>query len=196
MALLILDEHGADALSMRTLAQRLDSSTATLYRHFAGRPDLIAQVIDRMFGKIDVDPGELGTVGWSQACRQVAHQMFDVLRRHGNVAHLLVEQVPVGPNAMVLRERLVAILLDGGFPPPLAARSYATVARFVLAFALQPGDPGALEGDRAASVSLHTVDPARFPATTAVADWMPVPVEEEFAFGLDLLLRGLATESR
>ena len=38
----IIDEEGADALSMRSLAQRLDSGTATLYRHFPNRAALIA----------------------------------------------------------------------------------------------------------------------------------------------------------
>src|SRR2546430_1768414 len=49
-ALRIVDEQGADALSMRSLAQALDSGTATLYRHFANRAELIAQVVDRVFG--------------------------------------------------------------------------------------------------------------------------------------------------
>jgi hypothetical protein len=44
-------------------------------------------------------------------------------------------------------------LLDNGFSPALAARSYATVA---------------------------------------VADHLPVPLEDEFAFGLELIIDGLA----
>ena len=59
---MILDEEeGADALSLRALAQRLESSTATLYRHFDSRADLLAQVVDRIFGEIDVDPGRAAT---------------------------------------------------------------------------------------------------------------------------------------
>jgi hypothetical protein len=33
-----------------------------------------------------------------------------------------MEQTPTGPNAMLLRERCLVILLDGGFAPHLAAR--------------------------------------------------------------------------
>ena len=47
-ALEIVDEQGADALSMRSLAQRLGSGTATLYRHFASRSELVSMVVDRM----------------------------------------------------------------------------------------------------------------------------------------------------
>ncbi len=54
-ALQIVDDEGADALSMRTLAQRLNSGTATLYRHFTSRADLVAAVVDKMFGAIELD---------------------------------------------------------------------------------------------------------------------------------------------
>jgi hypothetical protein len=36
--------------------------------------------------------------------------------------------------------------------------------------------------------ALHAVDSARFPATAAVADAVPVPLADEFAFGLNLIL--------
>jgi hypothetical protein len=36
------------------------------------------------------------------------------------------------------------------------------------------------------------MDPARYPATVTVAGSLPVPLEDEFSFGLDLLLSGLA----
>lgn len=189
----IVDEEGADALSMRALAQRLDSGTATLYRHFANRAELIAHVVDHMFGEADLNAEELTAMSWPQACRTIVHTMFDALSRHRNVAPLLVEQIPVGPNAMAQRERCIAVLLDNGFPPHLAARSYATLARYVLGFAIQ------LNGSRATgqpddtqlSATFGDLDPSLFPATVTVAGSLPVRLEEEFAFGLDLILSGL-----
>jgi TetR/AcrR family tetracycline transcriptional repressor len=94
----IVDQQGADALSMRTLALQLNSGTATLYRHFADRSEVIAQVVDRVFGEVEFDTEQLIVMGWQQACKAVAHAMFDALRRHGNVSRLLAEQVPIGPT--------------------------------------------------------------------------------------------------
>ncbi|WP_020141019.1 TetR/AcrR family transcriptional regulator [Streptomyces sp. 351MFTsu5.1] len=193
-ALQIVDEEGADALSMRTLAQRLGSGTATLYRHFDNRADLVAHVVDRMFGFVAFDADELSSVGWQQALRTGAHAMFDALARHGNAARLLVEQVPLGPNAMALRERCVALLLESGFPPRTAAQAYATLARYVLGFAVQVNrheGAGPAAADAQAATAFRSVDPDLFPATLAVASEMPVPIEEEFSFGLELLLSGL-----
>ena len=190
-ALRIVDEEGADALSMRTLAQRLGSGTATLYRHFDSRAALVAHVVDRMFGIANLDGEKLVAMDWQQALRTVAHTMFDALGRHRNAARLMVEHIPLGPNAMALRERCVAVLLDSGFAPRAAAHAYATLARYVLGFAIQVNGHGQLDDTQVAAV-FEGMDPARYPATVAVAGSLPVPLEDEFSFGLDLLLSGLA----
>lgn len=192
-AMLIVDEEGADALSMRTLAQRLDSGTATLYRHFGGRAELIAQVVDRVFGEVRLSAEELAAMSWQQALQVVARKMFEALSRHGNIAPLLTGQVALGPNAMALRERCLAVLLDNGFPAPLAARAYATVVRYVLGFAIQLSaqDSRGQADDALRSGIFRASDPSLFPATLA-ADFLPVPLEDEFAFGLDLLAEGLS----
>lgn len=193
-ALQIVDDEGADALSMRTLAQRLSSGTATLYRHFDNRAALVAHIVDRMFGAVELNGDELLAMGWQQALRTVAHTMFEALARHRNAARLMVEEIPLGPNAMALREHCVAALLDSGFPPRLAAHAYATLARYVLGFAIQVnghGGGGQLD-DAQLSAVFQGVDPALFPATVTVAGSMPVPIEDEFSFGLELLLSGLA----
>jgi AcrR family transcriptional regulator len=190
-ALQVVDDEGADALSMRTLAQRLNSGTATLYRHFTSRADLIAAVVDKMFGAIELDFAALNASPWQDACKAAAHSMFDALRRHQNVTRLLAENVPIGPNALAAREQMLAFLLANGFPPALAARSYATLARYILGFAIQltstRDDP---DEARLAEV-FHNLDQSQFPATIAVADSLPVPWEDEFAFGLDLIVAGL-----
>lgn len=191
----IVDEEGAEALSMRTLAQRLGSGTATLYRHFDNRAALVAHVVDRMFGGIEIKDDAFAAMGWRDACRMMAQAMFDAVSRHKNVAPLLVEGIPVGPNAMAVRERCIAVLLADGFPPQVAAHAYATVSRYVLGFAIQlrghhgTEQPGA---DGEASAVFRAADPSTYPATAAVADWLPLPLEDEFRFGLDLLLDGLA----
>ena len=190
-ALQIVDDDGADALSMRTLAQRLDSGTATLYRHFAGRADLVVHVVDMIFGSIEIDAAELCAMTWQDACKTAVYSMFDVLRSHPNIAPLLAEGVPIGPRALAAREALIAMLLANGFPPPLAARSYATLARYVLGFAIQlTGANGDLDDAGPAQV-FRDLDPRMFPATVTVAVHIPVPLDDEFAFGLELILDGL-----
>ncbi|MEU2031193.1 hypothetical protein [Nocardia amamiensis] len=40
---------------MRSLAQRLDSGTAVLYRAVANRAEFIGHVVDWVFGEVDLD---------------------------------------------------------------------------------------------------------------------------------------------
>jgi AcrR family transcriptional regulator len=192
-ALEIVDEQGAEALSMRALAQRLDSGTATLYRHFSSRADVVAHVIDRVFGTAEVDVAALSAMPWPEACKAAAHSMFDALLRHRSVTPLLVGTVPVGPNALAARERMIAFLLASGFSPDLAARSYALLSRYVLGFAIQLTEAPTGLDDAGLARIFHDLDPSRFPATVAVADHLPVPFDEEFDFGLELIVDGLAS---
>lgn len=171
---------------MRSLAQRLESGTATLYRHFEGRDDLIARVVDTVMAEVDIDGDELGQMPWQQACKKLAHRMFDVLRSHPHVASLMVDRVPVGPQMLALRERAIAQMLDSGFAPEVALQAWATIARYVLGFGTQmtaaDAEPPTLWAD---------VDLTQLPATLAVSKYFPIPLQDEFAFGLDLLISGL-----
>ncbi|CPV89629.1 Putative transcriptional regulator%2C TetR family [Mycobacteroides abscessus] len=117
-ALRIVDEEGGEALSMRALARRLDSGTATIYRHFANRTEVVAHVVDRVFGEVQLDDPALARMPWQDACIVSSRALFDALRRHPNVAMLLADQIPVGPQP------------GGGVGPAAAigAPSKATVA--------------------------------------------------------------------
>ncbi|WP_051178452.1 TetR/AcrR family transcriptional regulator C-terminal domain-containing protein [Nocardia concava] len=192
-AVQLVDEEGAAALSMRTLAQRLDTGTAVLYRAVTGRPELVGFVVDHVFGEVDLDIDTTDR-DWRQACRAAAQTIFETLRRHRGIAPLLIEQVPTGPNALALRERFLTMLLNAGFAPEAAARTYAVLARYVLGFAAQLHDPTAPDPEPARLTALfHQLDPADFPSTIAVADCLPTQrLEDEFAFGLDMIIEGLA----
>ncbi len=187
-ALEIVDGQGADALSMRTLARELGSSTATLYRHFENRTELVAEVVDHLFRHAVSGVGELSGMDWRQAYRQVATAAYHAMKNHRGALPLLLERVPSGPNAMLLRERCLAVLLENGFPPHFAARTYASLARYVLGFAIQTGGTGAGADTGALKAALSQTHPA----TAAVGDALPISLDEEFAFGLDLLIAGLA----
>ena len=185
----ILDEQGAKGLSMRTLAQRLDSGTATLYRHFSGRPELIARVVDAVVGEAHVDDAELQGRDWREACETILRRMFDVLCRHPEVAHFMVGNVPLrGPNMIALREQTLGLFLNSGFTAPQAILAWSTLARYVLGFAVQLTSP--YDGEAPAQV-WASIDLGQLPASRAVHDLSPASLESEFAFGLELLIEGL-----
>ena len=190
-ALSMLDEEGPEALSLRALAQRLNSGTATLYRHFDSRADLLDEVVDKVIGEVDLEAARVPEMSWQDACRALASAMFEVLCRHRNAAPLLAQHIPVGANAMVQRELALSFLLSAGFPPALAIRSYATISRHVLGFAMQLAQADDERGEAQVTEKVRELNPDSFPATRAVAHALPVALEDEFKFGLDLIIAGL-----
>lgn len=118
--------------------------------------------------------------------------MSEALNRHANVA-LLAGQVPIGPNATALWERCIAVMLDSGFRSRLP-RVHATVACYVVGFALQFSARVSRRSTRRRAAINHfrCLRPVRVPGHVAVADFLPVPFEDEFAFGLGLLVEGLS----
>ena len=195
-ALQMIDDGGMDALSMRSLAKYLNSSTATLYRHFPTREALAQSVIDRVLVGVDVDPDSYRSLEWRQACEKIAAGTFEAFRRHRQATLLLADHSPVGPNAAAVRERTLAVLMDGGLPVEVAARSGAMIGHLILGFAIQlGGERDANETDRAAfRKAIHDMDLTQFPATAAVKQerWRPTSIDEEFAFALEMVLDGLA----
>ena len=196
VALEIVDEVGTDAFSMRLLADRLGSGTATLYRHLASKDELMVYVVDRILGEVDIetDADTLSTTTWQEATARGASAFYEVLKNHPNALPLLLSRVPVGPNALLHRERSVAVLLACGFPLDLAARAYTAVAHYVLGFALQQHAPAAPQREDAAKLRdfYRALDANTYPATVAAADELTsVPLDEEFRFGVQLVLDGI-----
>lgn len=195
-ALQIVDEEDAAALSMRTVATRLNSSTSTIYRHFPSRAVLIGTVIDRVMGEIDVDASSYRSLGWRQGCEKLSRGVFDAFRQHRKTALLLADHTPIGPNAAGVRERMLAVLIAGGFEVLDAARAGAMLAHLILGFAIQLGGEREMtEADREAfRKAIHGMDLTQFPATAAVkqARWRPTSIEDEFAFALEMVLDGLS----
>lgn len=187
-ALHIIDERGADALSMRSVAQQLGASTATLYRHFSNRDALVEAVIDAVIGTAIVGPVDTAAP-WRQSCKALAHSMFGALSDHRNVAPLLIGYIPTGPRASARREACISLLLKAGFPPDIAARAYATLAHYILGFAMQLSADDA--PGNAETSELKSLEAGKYPATKSVADFLPVPLHDEFTFGLDLLIDAL-----
>lgn len=190
----LVDEVGPDEFSMRTLAQRLGSSTATLYRHFTSKDEILVHVVDHVLGEL---PQRLTAIRetstWQERLLAAAEALFQMLKQHPRVVALLGNHVPLGPHGLAARETAVGILLSSGFPPDLAARAYTTVAHYVIGFASQLSgqDADSPEDNQDIHEFYRALDPDRYPATVASAPFLPRSLDEEFQFGLRLILDGL-----
>jgi hypothetical protein len=120
--------------------------------------------------------------------------MFEALARHPRVAPLVLEKPATGTHAVVLRERCLAVLLANGFDPAAAVRTCATLAHFVLGFAIQTGSESGRASGSADEPGPVTAGSAEFPASARVAPVGRIALAEEFAYGLGLMITGLRAD--
>jgi AcrR family transcriptional regulator len=192
-ALALVDEVGVPAFTMRVLADRLNSGTATLYRHFASKEEIMVHVLDLVLGEVEVAEADIATRSWQEAITLASGEFYLALRKHPNVLPLLVSQIAVGPNGLANRERVLGLLLAHGFSPDLAARAFLAIGHYVVGFAIQQHSPGVADPDAEDLRGFYdSLDARTFAAVTTTAPFLRGrSLDEEFHFGLRLLLIGL-----
>ncbi len=197
-ALALLSEGGTDALSMRSLARTLRSSTATLYRQLpGGKEELEALIVDRLMSEMMQDlavelrgtSAQPGVEHLGDRIRIGARTSYRVLKRHPAAARLFLTQRPAGPVALYRQEMGMSQMVRDGLSPADAADTYAALGRLVVGAALQGTDD-----DQADVVAMReyyaSLDAEHFPTLTRVARY-PRALDDEFEFALELLVAGV-----
>lgn len=201
-ALRLVDRDGLDALSMRRVAEELDTGAASLYWHVGSKEGLLDLLFDRVIGEHavpDPDPER-----WREQLKEVARSMRAEIARHRDIVRLSMGRFPTGPNALRWTERLLAILRAGGLPDRLAVAGVYLLTVVVDGFSLD--EPGSVqqrasgEGPRQhvmGSLQMMgnyaaTLPQERFPNLVAVADEFSDDSDEHFELLLDLFVDGLA----
>ena len=187
---------------MRNLAAELQTGTTTLYRHVAGKDEVLVLVADAVLSEAHLrQPVE--ELGWRAVLEKLARTMRTVLSAHPNVAALFTTAIPVGPNSLRGRELALGILRERGFDPALAADVYTALAHQVFASVLQESTNDFRTGGLGASKRLTLRDFYRslpsetFPQLVELADALTSrTATEEFEFWLECLLDGVELKLR
>ena len=197
-ALRIVDAEGLDGLSMRRLAEELATGPASLYAHVSGKPELLQLLIDRVAGEIEApepDPDR-----WQEQLKDYARAFRAALTAHRDLAGASLANIPTGPNALRSIDGLLGILRVAGLPPRIVAFAADLLPQYLTIDAYE----GSLFAQRmerepeyfAALKEYFEALPAdRFPHVAALVDELMAEAEGDvrFEFGLDVIVRGLAT---
>ena len=98
-ALRVLDEDGVEAVTMRRVAQLLDTGAASLYVYVRNRDELLGLLLDRVAGEIPL-PAPDSAQGWRADLTELIQNAVKVLSRHRGIASVAFANVPTGPNAL------------------------------------------------------------------------------------------------
>jgi AcrR family transcriptional regulator len=195
-AVALADRGGVGALSMRKLAQELGVEAMSLYHHVANKDDILDGIVDVVFGEIELPTGE---AGWEAAMRRRAVSAREALRRHPWATGLMESRRTPGPANIRHHDAVLGVLRNAGFPVELAAHAYSLLDSYIYGFALQEASLPFHTPEEAAEVAqeIMSVFPAAdYPhlAEIAIEHALQPGYDygDEFLYGLDLILDGLA----
>lgn len=199
-AVSVLRSEGLEHLTMRRLAAALDTGAASLYVYFRSTTELHAAVLDELLGTVTLE-SEGSDGSWKDRILGVLSSYTRVLIAHASLARSALVSRPSGPNYLALVERLLSLLHEGGVPEDRAAWGIDLLLLFATALAAEHAprdgaDDVPAQGE-AISAALRDASSDRYPAIAAVAaDLLSGPPEARYAWGIAVLLAGIAAAPR
>ncbi len=195
-AITVADTGGIGALTIRTLAQELGVKPMSVYHYVANKDEILDGIVDLVYAEIDLPvPGE----NWRTEMRRRAGSAREVLTKHPWAPPLLQSRLNPGPATLRHHNAFIATLRAAGFSVELTAHAFALVDSYVFGFALSENalpihGPDSV-ADTAASM-MHFFDAEAYPSLLefTVEHVMRPDYDfgEEFAYGLTVILDGLA----
>jgi len=210
-AIAIADTDGADAVSMRRIAQVLRSGTMSLYWHVANKEHLLDLMLDTLVGEVTIPdpPGD-----WRSFLQATARENRAMLLRHRWVMDFIGGRPPLGPNTILNTERSLAALEGLHLDTATAMNILMTMSTYVMGAVLrelremraqrdlaQTGfDKAEAKAGMAEWCERLKAD-GRFPHFLRIIEDNVDPDAEEtrderFEFGLDCVLDGIAMQVR
>ncbi|MCA2213613.1 TetR/AcrR family transcriptional regulator [Jidongwangia harbinensis] len=184
----VVDRDGLGALTMRTVATELGMSTMALYRYVSDRDELELLAVEWVLRDLDTtaptgdDPPD--------RLRALAQRVRDTVGAHPGTVPLLVRHRHRSGTLLRWSETVARILHDAGLDGTRRVVALRALLSYLIG-ALQLEHLGPLSGP-GTTVIAHLPE-AEFPYMSDTArQARTVPADDEFAGGLDLLLRGLA----
>jgi AcrR family transcriptional regulator len=203
-ALRLLDREDAGGFSMRRLADELGVGAGAVYWHVENKEQLLQLVFDRAIGELPMP--EPDPARWREQVKQAARDERAMMTRHPGIAQLSFGRIPVGPNAVRYLEWHLSILRSGGLSKRVAALAGDLIYLYIGAFsfeeclgvAVPSGEDGSVRDFIGQLREYFASLPAdRFPNLSELAGELTAEgPDPRFEFALDVLLDGLAAQSR
>ncbi|CAM5601138.1 TetR family transcriptional regulator [Streptomyces spiroverticillatus] len=200
-ALALVDENGADSLTMRKLGQALGADPSAVYRYFRSVEDLHLALGDRLIGETMTDFTPDPT-DWRASLRDFGVRAYHSAQRHPRAALLSGFRVTRLPNEQRAIDTGLGLLRAAGFGPRDAVRHYHAFIDTVLGHAaldaaVQGLRPEQREGDEGAWGAVYAeVSAETYPHLHEARPHLPLMRDSAFERALDLLLAAIDASPR
>jgi AcrR family transcriptional regulator len=191
----LLRDEGLERVTMRRLADELDTGAASLYAYVRNTAELHAAILDELLGGVDLHP-VTATGDWTDRLMQLVASYVGVLFEHPSLARSALVMRPSGPHYLDLIEAMLVILAEGGVPDDRAAWAIDLLPLFVTATAAEQGtrDRAIYAGDEEDAVVKAVVNASseRHPRIAALGlDLVSGTGRERFDWCFRVLINGV-----
>ena len=197
-AVALADQGGVQAASMRKIAQELGVVPMALYKHVAGKDELLDGMIDVVVGEID--PPSADEVEWKAAVRQRILSARQALLRHPWASRVMESRMEPTPTVLAYMDSMIGMFRAGGFSMDLAHHAMHAMGSRLMGFTQELfNDTSSVDPEAEAEMwgQMADVYPSIYELFRTVSHEDASVVgpgcddQFEFEFALDLLLDGL-----
>ncbi|WP_020660938.1 TetR/AcrR family transcriptional regulator [Amycolatopsis benzoatilytica] len=199
-ALEILAAEGIDAVSMRRVAQQLETGPASLYAYVANKDELDELMLDAALSEApcpEPDPAR-----WTEQVKeQVQHQIRAMMAYPGIARVAWRTPIPVTPHSLRQGEVMLQLLRAGGLDLRQAVFAGDALAMYAKAFAYEASgwtfgeyDPAEMsERGKQMEDYLRSLPPSAFPNLLQAGQFFNGETSQaRLEFALDAFVAGLA----
>ncbi|MER7811863.1 TetR/AcrR family transcriptional regulator [Streptomyces sp900116325] len=199
-AVRLMEAEGLQRVTMRRLAQELDTGPASLYVYVANTAELHAAILEELLGEVNLGPAAAAG-DWRDRIEAVLTSYITVLYAHPSLAQSALIARPSGPNYLDLVEALLALLAEGGVPDDQAAWGVDSLLQTATATAAEHSaraQSGSPEDDwNALHEALRQASPTRHPHVAALgAELVSGPPTARRTWILQALVNGVSNTPR
>ena len=198
-ALVVIDEEGLDALTMRRLAHDLGVEPVTIYRQLPNKDAILAGVAEKLWR--EMTPPDAATAGaaasppapadWREQVRGMWLALNGLMQAHPNAIPIVARGGSFSPTAGEGTLGMLSVFRDAGLSPQEAAELLHILSACVVGFgfatlwgrqgaAAQEAAAAAADGPAPAPPGLGDLDEY----VAAIARWDPA----QFATAVDIVL--------
>jgi len=195
----VLERVGMDDLSMRLVADQLQTGAASLYWHVRSKDELLQLLFERLNDEIELP--EPDAARWQEQLKMLGRQVRALGHRRRDYARLSLGRIPSGPSLARFAEWMFALLVPVGVPDPVIAYVGDLVSLYVGSYAFEEtlgprsptGEPLAPEQIGAMFREyLQSLPAESFPHMHRAANLLFAgDADARFEFGMEVLVRGI-----
>ena len=197
-ALRVMDAEGLEAVTMRRIGRELGVEAMSLYNHVEDKDDILEGVTERVMNEFEF-PAPSG--GWIEDAFAMSREWRRLLGLHPSVCQLLAERHKPLDGLATYRamDAALGVLRRAGLSDREAAQAFNALGSYILGFVMM--EQGLMLGadDEHAQLHQQAAETLQGAGLSNVVACFPYfadcSTDEQFDFGLDLMIRGIGARA-